>query len=601
MSDLTVEAESLVTRGAVDAVTVLPEGRTIDLRLVRWGEVSDQTNEGYQETFARGAFAGTEPSRVVLESQRHQGDVVGVATAILERDDGAYASFRVAGTPAGDELLTLAREGILTDASVVFAPRRARRLPGGVIERQSVDLRRVAILPLGAYPSAKVLAVRSAAEEEPTVNDTATAVDLSPVTSAIDALATRVGAIETLSQVPAAQEAPLIMRHASYGEYIRAAYNDASMELSRALADNLTSENPGLMQSHWLSDIKKIVSLGRRAIEAMGGPEAAGEQGLKVEWPQLNTAMTGLIGVQTTEKTEVTTADVSFTAGSATLKTYAGGSDIAIQLIERSSPSYLDAYMRVMTAAWSNVTDAAFAAELLAGGTGLASYRSAYGAAIAGTSTAAAADDIFRATAHGLAIGDAITVLTKTGGTGVTLGQVYWIIGANFASGTFQVSATPGGASIDITVDMTAYTFAKLTDATGLRLRSALFEASVAVENATGTPAQAVIASTDMFLAMAGMSGIVPPTPANNPSNASGTGLASTLEINVSGLRVVRAPGLAAGTVLVSNPAAARWIEDGPKTLTAPEVAKLGVDKAIYSYGITALYVPAGIVKISAV
>jgi hypothetical protein len=49
------------------------------------------------------------------------------------------------------------------------------------------------------------------------------------------------------------------------------------------------------------------------------------------------------------------------------LVTYAGGSDLSYQLIRRGSPSALDAFARIILAAWAAVTDAAFVTELETG------------------------------------------------------------------------------------------------------------------------------------------------------------------------------------------------------------------------------------------
>lgn len=81
-----------------------------------------------------------------------------------------------------------------------------------------------------------------------------------------------------------------------------------------------------------------------------------------------------------------------------------------------------------------------------------------------------------------------------------------------------------------------------------------------------------------------------------------GVATASTLDVNVSGLRVVRAKWLdtdADRHAIVMNGEAARWIEDGPRLATAENVSKLGTDVSIYGYGATAVYLPAGVVRLA--
>ena len=192
-----------VERAAGEPSTA-PAERRIDVRLVAWGDVA-QDPSGYRETIMRGAFAGIDPADVVLESGAdlrnggHETRAVGVAEAIVERDDGAYATFRVAPTPAGDELLALTGSGVLRRASVVFAPIKSKQRADGVIERHALSLRRVAVLARGAYPSARVMAVRSAAEaqEAPNMDDV-----LTPVVTRMDGIEAAIARMEAQYATP---------------------------------------------------------------------------------------------------------------------------------------------------------------------------------------------------------------------------------------------------------------------------------------------------------------------------------------------------------------------------------------------------------------
>ena len=81
-----------------------------------------------------------------------------------------------------------------------------------------------------------------------------------------------------------------------------------------------------------------------------------------------------------------------------------------------------------------------------------------------------------------------------------------------------------------------------------------------------------------------------------------GVATASTLQVQVSGIPVIRAKYLdtnAAFTAIVTNGAAARWIEDGPRLATAENVGKLGQDIAIYGYGVSGVYLPTGVIRVT--
>lgn len=77
--------------------------------------------------------------------------------------------------------------------------------------------------------------------------------------------------------------------------------------------------------------------------------------------------------------------------------------------------------------------------------------------------TSAAADDIIDTTTdpHGLVAGDRVVFSSLTGGAGLTTNREYYVIAANLADTTFQVSTTAGGSAVNFTTDITAGTAAK--------------------------------------------------------------------------------------------------------------------------------------------
>jgi uncharacterized protein len=118
------------------------------------------------ETFERGALAGTDPGRIPLTA-RHPRDAselpIGRLVELEERDDAAWMAARVSRTAAGDEVLSLAADGVPLGLSIGF-----REAVGG--SRWSPDRRRVvrtraeldhlAVVRTGAYVGAGVVGVR---------------------------------------------------------------------------------------------------------------------------------------------------------------------------------------------------------------------------------------------------------------------------------------------------------------------------------------------------------------------------------------------------------------------------------------------------------
>jgi hypothetical protein len=132
------------------------EERTILLRAVPY-DVETQLWENIYESFAPGAFAraAKDPARVKFYLG-HGGPLVGMAELIEDRADGVWIRNVVSRTASGDELLTLARDKVLDEASIEF-----RIVKGGteITEKDGKTLWRhkraqllgVALVPHGAY------------------------------------------------------------------------------------------------------------------------------------------------------------------------------------------------------------------------------------------------------------------------------------------------------------------------------------------------------------------------------------------------------------------------------------------------------------------
>jgi hypothetical protein len=158
-----------------------------------------------------------------------------------------------------------------------------------------------------------------------------------------------------------------LARFATFGEYLDASYADPI--LARQLADQITGDNPGVIPPSWVQTIAGIPTFTRPAINALGGPRPLGDTGMELDWPYLDPALDldAIVAEQVAQKTDITSVLVKILKGSNAIHTYAGGSDVAYQLIRRSRPAYREAYVRVLTVAYNRTTEAAFEAALLAG------------------------------------------------------------------------------------------------------------------------------------------------------------------------------------------------------------------------------------------
>jgi HK97 family phage prohead protease len=467
---------------------------------------------GVRESFARDAFNVDDVIGKPL-AYRHN-EPVGIITGAENREDGLYIDFDIVNTTLGRDAATLARTGASRGLSVGFNPiKSAWTKTRDAVQHMSAGLQEVSLTPYPAYATAGVSAIR----EDEGVPMSETIVETEVVSVDTEAREAIAQVRETVASIEAraftAEPVHPLAAYRSFGEYSKAVL--AGDVDTRALADQTTDNNPGVMPPVWLLQVKGIIDLGRPAISSVGGPESAGTFGMEINWPYFDGDLTAIVEAQATEKGEVNSVEINLEKGDATLATYAAGSDISYQLLQRSSPSYLDAHNRIMAASYSTVTDRKFTNDLW---------------------------------------------------TGSNNTNIY---------------------------DLSA-------DTTGTAFREAVFTASMEVEDATGAPASVVLVSTALFSKIGSFTTFFPAP--YSVQNVSGVATASTLDVNVSGLRVVRAKWLdtdADRHAIVLNGEAARWVEDGPRLATAENVSKLGRDIAIYGYGATAVYLPAGVVRLA--
>jgi hypothetical protein len=511
------------------------EARTVTVQLCRWNDprtVQDPDGAMYREAYPPGSLELAPDVHVV---DVHHGNLIGRADPATYRDGdpGPSVDVVVARTTAGNDLLALVDAGVIRSVSMEIDPVAQSETAPGLITRTRAIVHGLAFAFRPAH-DAPILAIR----EQPTgvampITDTPTLEPPADVTPAgapvtvetlnreLDVIRREIIAAPSTTYSTAPH--PLAL-YRSLGDAVFAATNESRAAgarevvnpdsvqglLHRALVDQITPNNPGVMPPSWVTTVFGIIDRGRPTISAFG-VDSAGDSGMEINWPYFDGDLMALVAVQVAQKTPITSVRVDLKKGTEDLLTYAGGSDVAWQLLRRSSPSYRDAYMRIMYGAYSAVTNAAAAVAIVAG------QAVAYDAA---------------------------------------------------------------------------------TDTDGSKFRAALFEASVLVEAATGAPASFVLAATDVFVAVGGQPTVFPSN--YGTTNVGGTADAGSLRVNVSGIDVIHDASLPAGQSFVSNSTAASWYEDGPFSVVAEDVEKLGQNIAVWGLGAFGIHLPMGIVELNA-
>lgn len=330
---------------------------------------------GVRESFAPGSF---DLDNVIGKplAYRH-GEPVGIITGAENREDGLYIDFDIVDTTLGRDAAVLARTNTIKGLSVGFNPLKSVMSKArDAIQHTAANLLEVSLTPYPAYSTAGVSSIREEEEEEgETMSETMDSTEQVSVDQeareAVKSLREEVGTIHARVFTSEAAEHPLA-KYRSFGEYSKAVATGEAE--SRALADQVTANNPGVMPPNWMMEVRGIIDLGRRVIQGVGGPESAGTSGMDINWPYFDGVLTDIVEAQASEKGEVNSVRIDLEKGTATLATYAAGSDISYQLLERSSPSYLDAHNRVMLASYATVTDRKFTSDLWNDGTGTEDY-----------------------------------------------------------------------------------------------------------------------------------------------------------------------------------------------------------------------------------
>jgi len=124
--------------------------------------------------------------------------------------------------------------------------------------------------------------------------------------------------------------------------------------LNRALVDITTADIPGLIPKPVVAQIMQLIVQNQQLVAAAGTVPFP-DSGMSMDYPQV-TARPG-VGVQDPEKTEVVSVKTHVDRKSQPVFTLAGGEDVSVQAILRSSPAYLELVGQLYLEAMATATD----------------------------------------------------------------------------------------------------------------------------------------------------------------------------------------------------------------------------------------------------
>jgi HK97 family phage prohead protease len=340
------------------------------------GEVGNTNLGGV--VFEAGSIEIDDPSKIKLLSQHDMKKPVGRMVTATVRPDGIYATFKLSRSQAGSDAMIMASEGLVSGLSIgaeilASAPSRS-----GHTVVTAAKLKEVSLVTEPAFKSAQVLEI--AAEEVIPAEETQPESEPEKVeetTTPVEAPAVEAAAVEAARPTVAAshytKERTAPITSAQYLEAnIKAALGDDEARRTVRAADDSSTTNTGLTLPQHLNTFITDTFTGRPAFNA-ATRGALVDSGLSFTVPRMYT------NASTSPNTAPTVADtnegiapsetgMTSSYDTVLIEKFSGLQRVSFELIDRSSPAFMELVMAELRKAYEKATDAALIAALTASG-----------------------------------------------------------------------------------------------------------------------------------------------------------------------------------------------------------------------------------------
>jgi HK97 family phage prohead protease len=301
---------------------------------------------------------------------------IGVVTERTEDENGVYFVARISKTAAGNDALELAKDGVLDAVSVGAEPIDAEFDDNGTLVVASARWVELSLVPIGAFPEARITQVAAAKERENTMSETPNAkveTVAAPVEVPAAAPSAPVWTVKPDREFPMPTPGEYMAAMHIGGEawrQVNAAYKQNVVKsrtaIQAALAQDLTTDTPGLLPTPVLGPVFEDLNFVRPVVSAIGTramPNGNGKSFIRPTITQHTTAATQ------TEGAAVSSQKMTIASNSVTRSTVAGGVFISQQDIDFSDPSALESILRDLSGQYLIKTDDIAADALVAGAT----------------------------------------------------------------------------------------------------------------------------------------------------------------------------------------------------------------------------------------
>jgi HK97 family phage prohead protease len=376
--------------------------RTISGKIVPLNVEAGSTNYG-KVIFESGSIEISDAKSIKLLSQHDIKKPLGRAVSFSESDNSIDAVFSISRSQRGTEALILAEEGLQSGLSIGAEVLKSK-VKDGVTYVSAARLVEVSLVTEPAFKSAQVTEIAAeeaeevseVVEETQPSNESETAVENTPETvAAPEVEAAAVEAARPTVAVTSVRERIAPITSAQYLEAnIKAALGDDNARRTIKAADDSTSTNTGLTLPGHLQTFLTDTFTGRPAFEAVTR-SALVESGMSFTVPRLYTnAGTPNVAptvADTNEGSAPSETGMTSSYDTVTVEKFSGLQRVSFELVDRSSPAFMELMMAELRKAYEKATDAALIAAFTANGTaatnvattaaGLQSFISVEGAA----------------------------------------------------------------------------------------------------------------------------------------------------------------------------------------------------------------------------
>jgi phage head maturation protease len=337
--------------------------RTMSGTIVSWNE-KGITSAG-ATVFEKDSIDFSKPVKLLLEHDRTR--PIGKLVDITADDAGIQATFKVAGTIAGDDSLLEAAEG-LRDGS--------RLMEVSLVADPAIQSARVSEIAASEQPqNSEATAEEQTTNQEEKVSDTNSEAPIA--TEAVEAAKSEPVAVSATQPVAYTKPRSPINSQARYLEHsIKASMGNldsaqyvahAKAEAAKTLnfADDSFSTNSAFKPIQYVSTVVDTSIGNRAAIDAIGSRRLP-NAGMQVSVPKITTS--GSVA-ETAEAGAPSETGIVSSYVDLTVKKYAGLQRYSVELFDRADPSFYDAMLENMRRAYAGASEAAVIAALTSGGT----------------------------------------------------------------------------------------------------------------------------------------------------------------------------------------------------------------------------------------